>query len=46
MNNAIPIDASYGFIRVKPLGIIVAITPYNDPLNPVAHKLGRVANSA
>ncbi len=24
----------------SPLGLIVAITPYNDPLNLVAHKLG------
>ncbi|OPG70215.1 aldehyde dehydrogenase, partial [Pseudomonas ogarae] len=24
----------------EPLGLIVAITPYNDPLNLVAHKLG------
>ncbi|MCK9684987.1 aldehyde dehydrogenase family protein [Scleromatobacter humisilvae] len=24
----------------EPLGVVVAITPYNDPLNLVAHKLG------
>jgi len=29
-----------GFYEQKPLGIILAITPYNDPLNLVAHKLG------
>jgi glyceraldehyde-3-phosphate dehydrogenase (NADP+) len=29
-----------GFFRRDPLGIILAITPYNDPLNLVAHKLG------
>ncbi len=29
-----------GFFKREPLGIIVAITPYNDPLNLVAHKLG------
>lgn len=42
----IPFDAFEGaedrqgwFVR-EPLGIILAITPYNDPLNLVAHKLG------
>jgi acyl-CoA reductase-like NAD-dependent aldehyde dehydrogenase len=29
-----------GWFTREPLGIIVAITPYNDPLNLVAHKLG------
>ncbi|MBU2966745.1 aldehyde dehydrogenase family protein [Amphritea sp. 2_MG-2023] len=29
-----------GFYENKPLGVILAITPYNDPLNLVAHKLG------
>lgn len=29
-----------GFFKREPLGIIAAITPYNDPLNLVAHKLG------
>jgi len=29
-----------GFFRREPLGIIAAITPYNDPLNLVAHKIG------
>jgi acyl-CoA reductase-like NAD-dependent aldehyde dehydrogenase len=29
-----------GWFSREPLGIIVAITPYNDPLNLVAHKLG------
>ncbi|MGX7874639.1 aldehyde dehydrogenase family protein [Mesorhizobium sp. ORM6] len=29
-----------GFYKREPLGIIAAITPYNDPLNLVAHKLG------
>ena len=33
-------EARTGFFRREPLGIIVAITPYNDPLNLVAHKLG------
>jgi acyl-CoA reductase-like NAD-dependent aldehyde dehydrogenase len=42
----IPFDAydgsenKIGFFKREPLGIIVAITPYNDPLNLVAHKLG------
>ncbi|AIC29992.1 aldehyde dehydrogenase protein (plasmid) [Rhizobium etli bv. mimosae str. IE4771] len=42
----VPFDAYVGseqrqgwFMR-EPLGIITAITPYNDPLNLVAHKLG------
>ncbi len=30
----------HGFYRRMPLGIIVAITPFNDPLNLVAHKIG------
>lgn len=29
-----------GWFTREPLGLIVAITPYNDPLNLVAHKLG------
>lgn len=29
-----------GYFRREPLGVILAITPYNDPLNLVAHKLG------
>jgi len=29
-----------GWFTREPLGVIVAITPYNDPLNLVAHKLG------
>jgi acyl-CoA reductase-like NAD-dependent aldehyde dehydrogenase len=29
-----------GWFTREPLGIVVAITPYNDPLNLVAHKLG------
>lgn len=29
-----------GWFTREPLGIILAITPYNDPLNLVAHKLG------
>ena len=30
----------FGFFERDPLGIILAITPFNDPLNLVAHKLG------
>ena len=30
----------FGFYERDPLGIILAITPFNDPLNLVAHKLG------
>lgn len=29
-----------GFYKREPLGVILAITPFNDPLNLVAHKLG------
>ncbi|KUO07729.1 aldehyde dehydrogenase [Streptomyces sp. DSM 15324] len=29
-----------GWFTREPLGIIAAVTPYNDPLNLVAHKLG------
>ena len=30
----------FGYYQRKPLGVIVAITPFNDPLNLVAHKIG------
>ena len=30
----------FGFFKRLPVGVIVAITPYNDPLNLVAHKIG------
>lgn len=33
-------EARQGWFTREPLGIIAAITPYNDPLNLVAHKLG------
>ncbi|UWU25896.1 aldehyde dehydrogenase family protein (plasmid) [Rhizobium sp. CB3060] len=42
----VPFDAyagseqRHGWFTREPLGIITAITPYNDPLNLVAHKLG------
>ena len=29
-----------GWYSRKPVGIVAAITPFNDPLNLVAHKLG------
>ncbi|MFI6519805.1 aldehyde dehydrogenase family protein [Spirillospora sp. NPDC050679] len=29
-----------GFVRRDPVGVVVAVTPYNDPLNLVAHKAG------
>lgn len=29
-----------GIVRREPVGVVVAITPYNDPLNLVAHKVG------
>lgn len=30
----------FGYYRRVPLGIIAAITPFNDPMNLVAHKVG------
>ena len=42
----IPFDAyagsedRLGYYTLEPLGIILAITPFNDPLNLAAHKLG------
>jgi len=42
----IPFDAfegsetRQGYFTREPLGLVVGITPYNDPLNLVAHKLG------
>lgn len=30
----------FGWFTREPLGLVAAITPYNDPLNLVAHKLG------
>ncbi|KPU62081.1 aldehyde dehydrogenase family protein [Pseudomonas fluorescens] len=33
-------ESRQGWFTREPLGVIVAITPYNDPLNLVAHKLG------
>lgn len=44
--DVIPFDAyagsenRMGWFTREPLGIILAITPFNDPLNLVAHKLG------
>ncbi|WP_120521053.1 aldehyde dehydrogenase family protein [Arthrobacter celericrescens] len=32
--------AKVGWYSRKPVGIVAAITPFNDPLNLVAHKLG------
>lgn len=29
-----------GYFRYRPLGTVLAITPYNDPLNLIAHKIG------
>ncbi|WP_321936340.1 aldehyde dehydrogenase family protein [Paraburkholderia sp. J8-2] len=29
-----------GYFTLEPIGLVVAITPFNDPLNLVAHKLG------
>jgi len=43
---AIPFDSmesgvgKVGYYRREPLGVILCITPFNDPLNLVAHKLG------
>eukprot|EP00439_Symbiodinium_sp_Y106_P087682 s1_g218.t1 len=29
-----------GSVKTAPIGVVAAITPYNDPLNLVAHKIG------
>jgi len=42
----IPFDAAatganrFGFVRRYPIGVVAAITPFNFPLNLVAHKVG------
>ncbi len=33
-------ESRVGYFYRMPIGVIVAITPFNDPLNLVAHKLG------
>ncbi len=33
-------ENKFGYYKRNPLGVIVAITPFNDPLNLVAHKIG------
>ncbi len=33
-------DRRMGYWIKEPVGIVLAITPYNDPLNMVAHKVG------
>ena len=33
-------ESKVGYWMRQPLGVIVAITPFNDPLNLVAHKVG------
>lgn len=33
-------DDTFAYYVPEPVGIVVAITPFNDPLNLVAHKLG------
>ena len=30
----------FGYFKRLPVGVVVAITPFNDPLNLVAHKIG------
>ena len=33
-------ENKFGYYKRLPLGVVVAITPFNDPLNLVAHKIG------
>lgn len=33
-------EGRFGYYLPEPVGIVVAITPFNDPLNLVAHKVG------
>jgi acyl-CoA reductase-like NAD-dependent aldehyde dehydrogenase len=45
-DQTVPLDAhpagigAMGFVRREPIGVVAAITPFNFPLNLVAHKLG------
>jgi acyl-CoA reductase-like NAD-dependent aldehyde dehydrogenase len=45
-DRTLPLDAhpaglgAIGFVRREPIGVVAAITPFNFPLNLVAHKLG------
>jgi acyl-CoA reductase-like NAD-dependent aldehyde dehydrogenase len=45
-DRTVPLDAhpagigALGFVRREPIGVVAAITPFNFPLNLVAHKLG------
>lgn len=34
------LSSHHGYFRFGPVGVTAALTPYNDPLNLVAHKLG------
>ncbi len=33
-------ESRHGYWKREPIGVVAAITPFNDPLNLVAHKLG------
>ncbi|MDP7591381.1 MAG: aldehyde dehydrogenase family protein [Litorilituus sp.] len=39
-DQAVGSENRFGYFRKIPLGVIAAITPFNDPLNLVAHKIG------
>ena len=39
-DQALGSENRFGYYRRIPLGVIAAITPFNDPLNLVAHKIG------
>lgn len=39
-DNYAPLEGWTGHYTQEPLGIIIGITPFNDPLNLVAHKVG------
>jgi glyceraldehyde-3-phosphate dehydrogenase (NADP+) len=34
------LEDRFGYFTKEPLGVVLAITPFNDPLNLVAHKVG------
>ena len=34
------LEDRFGYFTKEPIGIVLAITPFNDPLNLVAHKIG------
>lgn len=40
LDSASRLSGRTGYYRYRPIGVTAALTPYNDPLNLVAHKIG------